>query len=93
MVENIFRKIGVLGSLLMLIILGSILTTSHFATAYVRYGPAAQLGTGDIKTLHILDSTILSADMANYNSPNFSQFHYRKSDGDELGNSASGLNH
>lgn len=68
MVENIFRKIGVLGSLLMLIILGSILTTSHFATAYVRYGPAAQLGTGDIKTLHILDSTILSADMANYNS-------------------------
>ena len=66
MAKNYFAKIGV--TILAAVQLVAVGWYIHhdLAQAYVRYGPAAQLNVGDIKSSHILDGTIVAADMANY---------------------------
>jgi len=68
MASKFFKKIGIVALAVFLFSSVGVYIQHDLAQAYVRYGPAAQLNTGDIKSSHILDGTILSGDMANYNS-------------------------
>lgn len=74
MVKNYLGKIGI--TVLAAIQLVAVGWYIHhdLAQAYVRYGPAAQLNAGDIKSLHILDGTILGADISSGASTTMNKF-------------------
>lgn len=68
MVKNAFKKLGIIAFAVVMFSGVGVYIKHDLAQAYVRYGPAAQLNVGDITSAMIKDNTIVSADVASFNS-------------------------
>ena len=63
MVKDVYKKLGIIALAAFLLSGMGTYIKHDIAQAYVRYNAAANLNTGDIKSSHILDGTIVEADM------------------------------
>ena len=63
MATKFFKKIGIVALAVFLFSSVGVYIQHDLAQAYVRYGPAAQLDIGDIKSSHIMDGTITGVDI------------------------------
>ena len=74
MATKFFKKIGIVALAVFLLSSVGVYIQHDLAQAYVRYGPAAQLNAGDIKSSHILDGTIVGTDISSGASTTMNKF-------------------
>jgi len=74
MATKFFKKIGIVALAVFLLSSVGVYIQHDLAQAYVRYSPAAQLNAGDIKSLHILNGTILGEDISSGASTTMNKF-------------------